>query len=347
MDDQYHVVLADFGLAMQLPCHENQRHMPLPFVGSLLWRAPELLTHSLYYTDQIDVWSLGITMLEYLINNTITEPHHQFLENDDEVAILYQIFTQSTPFIIPDQNHVTMVKQNQLHAHLDVVNILHDYQIHVDQQMIKLLIVMLQLNPQDRLKITSFDYDICPTTVSILSRGELYPNNNLTFFYTALLQMIKVSDLLALNIKTCLMSIDLFERYVVHFHLPALKQYDIVSATCLLLMAKVNEGYNIDLDELINYYGTFNVTSLKLMQIIILKNLNYVLTSCELDEILDYFNTLIQKEFVKKTGVNDTVKISLIEHQVIYPLFLKLYTTLNELNLFSGELFSFELIEYL
>jgi serine/threonine protein kinase len=293
MDNNFNVFLADFGLSMVLPCDETKRQLPLRFVGSLLWNSPELLTGNEYYTDQIDVWSLGITMLEYIIKDTITEPNMTFLNQyGNETSILYQIFTQCKPIINIDNDNYMLVKSNQLHAHLDIVKILNDYQVVVDNQVINLLTTMLQINPYDRLKITKFDYDVCPLVFDILPRGELHTDNNINDYYIALLQMIRASDSFALNTGTCLMAIDVFERYIVHRYLPALKIYKIVAATCLLLMAKINEGINLDIEEMLDYYEhIFNGTSLKQMEMIVLKKMNYVLTSCELDDYLSYFNT--------------------------------------------------------
>jgi hypothetical protein len=61
--------------------------------------------------------------------------------------------------------------------------------------------------------------------------------------------------------------------------------------------------------------------------------------------------TLIQDETknykTTNVNVNDDVKRSLVMHQKIYPMIIQLYTNLKNTNTFSGELFSFELLEYI
>ena len=351
IDDQNRVYLADFGLAVQLPCDEKYRDILLTRQGSPLYLAPEILTYNDYYNDKIDLWSLGITLLEYLTNNIVTDPPMIFLNNnEDNVSIIYQILTLS--HLQPDKMNYGLIKHKQLHGMIDVHAILHQYQIILSQQNTQLLTSLLQINPLDRLNITSYQFNVCQYQYDILPRGDLHAENFLSQYYDALYQLIEICDNLILKVSTCLLAIDLFERYVVHFKLTDLK---LASATCLLLMTKLNESINLDCDDIVtSYHNIFTKEKLQLTQIIIFKRFNFVLTSCETDELLHFFNDLtlsqLQSFHVSKQLVNvkmtQSIKINLIEHQIIYPLLLKTFKELHLNGIFSGSLFAFEMIEY-
>lgn len=58
--------------------------------GAYAYRAPELLMKK-HYTDKIDIWATGITMIEYYLGDYITDPsialHDQYPEEFDKMVI--------------------------------------------------------------------------------------------------------------------------------------------------------------------------------------------------------------------------------------------------------------------
>lgn len=88
VDTEGHIKLADFGLArltnipMRIYTHE---------VVTLWYRAPEILLGSKFYTNGVDVWSLGCIFAEMILRKPL-------FPGDSEIDQLFRIFrTLGTP----------------------------------------------------------------------------------------------------------------------------------------------------------------------------------------------------------------------------------------------------------
>ena len=57
------IKLGDFGYAAQLTREKKQRKSK---VGTVCWMAPEIIRAAEMYTEKVDIWSLGIMMLEFV-----------------------------------------------------------------------------------------------------------------------------------------------------------------------------------------------------------------------------------------------------------------------------------------
>jgi protein-serine/threonine kinase len=56
------IKLGDFGYAAQLTRERKKRNSK---VGTVCWMAPEIIRAAEMYTEKVDIWSLGIMMLEF------------------------------------------------------------------------------------------------------------------------------------------------------------------------------------------------------------------------------------------------------------------------------------------
>lgn len=56
------IKLGDFGYAAQLTRERRKRNSK---VGTVCWMAPEIIRAQEMYTEKVDIWSLGIMMLEF------------------------------------------------------------------------------------------------------------------------------------------------------------------------------------------------------------------------------------------------------------------------------------------
>lgn len=63
------IKLGDFGYAAQLTRERKKRNSK---VGTVCWMAPEVIKGKDMYTEKVDVWSLGIMILEFVFG----EPPH-------------------------------------------------------------------------------------------------------------------------------------------------------------------------------------------------------------------------------------------------------------------------------
>lgn len=57
------IKLGDFGYAAQLTRERKRRESK---VGTVCWMAPEIIRATEMYTEKVDIWSLGIMMLEFV-----------------------------------------------------------------------------------------------------------------------------------------------------------------------------------------------------------------------------------------------------------------------------------------
>lgn len=359
MDNNYNVYLADFGLSQEVTCDKNFRNLPLDIEGSYLYRAPEILTKNIFYTDKIDIWALGITLIEYLTTNIITEPRMDFLlDNPDKnnKNIIYEILTNCIHSYESNKFNYKRVKNYKIHTSIDINKILNIYMpdIIIPNNIITKLKSMLEINPYDRANITDLIKGInCPMINEMIVINELHENNNLYSYYDALYQMINICKLLNLKIITCYTSIVIYNHYVSNFKVDNDRKLKIITATCITLASKLYETVIIKNNKLILYYEkAFTENELRYMQMLLLKRFNYILTECQSDEIIHVLYKLTydkikynNKKQLINVKMSESMKFSVIEETYTYPILLKTYYNMQTQNLFQGNMFCFEVID--
>lgn len=88
LDTEGHVKLVDFGGAAVLTKEQSKRNS---LVGTPHWMAPELIRR-IPYNDSVDIWSLGITVLE------MAEGVPPFADISDGMKVMLKIVTDCAPF---------------------------------------------------------------------------------------------------------------------------------------------------------------------------------------------------------------------------------------------------------
>jgi serine/threonine protein kinase len=324
-NDQVKIVLADFGLAVQLPCEFSYRYIKHPISGSPIYMAPEMLSEDSYYNDKVDIWSSGLTLLEYLIDEYVTEPSEElFNKYDDFTAIKEQIYLIS------------------INGHIDVVRILQNHLSPEELSLIPtdLLIKMLQINPIDRSHITDlYDGVACNKTYS-LERGEILNHKLIPYYYNSVFSVLNIGKTLKVNPVICYLSIDVLERYLTKYDVKNLFELTLYAVSSLSLNYKLYENEDLDYNIIVEGFGNiFTVKDLLLAQFTFFQRLNYLLTSCDTDEFVHAINVITTKN-LKRYGI---LKIN---NDIIYPALHKMYLNIQKDGLYPGNLFPFELIDY-
>lgn len=369
-DNKIKLALADFGLAVQLPCVFSYRHVRNPLRGSPLYIAPEILTGDVYYDEKIDIWSTAITILDFITEKYTTEPtDDQFEQADDAYeAIIYKIISISDDkpveggLTAPTLEIYKQIKTGKYHNHVNVQNLLSSY--NIPPTIINALTTMLQINPADRIHIKNlYNGNLCTKEV-ILDRGEMKTNVK-NYYFKVIYNLIKCCDNLNINPTTCYISIDLFERYLANFEVTTidkspeamLKKLSLYAASCLILNHKLYETVEIDYDTIVIDFGyIFTVQELLFAQFYILKKFNYLLTTCDTDMFINALNIETSKSlktfnFKNINLINvekhllDDFKESVIYNRIIYPSLLNMYKSIEKEGLYPGDMFSDELIE--
>lgn len=361
VDNKIQLKLADFGLALQLPCEFSYRHLKNPIHGTPLYMAPEILTSNQYYNEKVDIWSTAITVLYFLIGE-VTNPSDELMNFADDfglLAVIYQIVEISTNNIYPDIKIYDQIKENKYY---DVVNVdkllkkLDHYDL-IPSGVIKALTSMLEINPEDRISITDlYNGKLCSIS-STLPRGDM-KTPMIDMYYDTVFKLIQCCDKLNVNPMTCYLSIDLFERYLANFDVTK-QNINVYAASSLIINIKLYDKMDLDFYDFVQYFDkTFTINELSHTQLLFLKRFDYLITTCETDEFLNLLNnemtsylnnynfSTVLKSLKLHGDMLEEFKISYINNKMVYPTLYKMYKNIQKDNLYAGNMFNFELVEY-
>lgn len=367
VDGRIQLFLADFGLCVQVPCETTYRYMKKPIHGSPLYMAPELLTINHYYDEKIDIWSAGITILDFLTGKYTTEPDNDLMiaaDDDAFVAIIYKQFELLKNPVQADVQNYKDVKNEKFHGGIDVdlilkTNLSDEHYSMIPKVIITALSSMLQMNPKDRVHIK----DLYPTTklcsiTDMVSRGEMISPMPLDEYYNVVYKMLKFCDNTDISPVTCYLSIDLLERYMAHFEVKSVKKLAIYACAMLLLNHKLYEKEELDIRTLMRMFNNeFTYNELAFAEVFILKKFNYLLTTCDTDDMIHAINSSTYKELkmynfttvLKSIKLNgdllEEFKLGVINRKIIYPTLFNMYRNIEDKELYSGAMFPFELVE--
>jgi serine/threonine protein kinase len=331
-NNQPKIALADFGLAVQLPCDPSYRHLDHPISGTPLYMAPEVLKGDSRYTDKADIWSAGITLMQYLTDAVVTEPPNDILNSFSNSfdALLYQIDSIS------------------FKGHIDVQAILLYYLTENEYDLISSenrdkLIQMLYIDDQYRARIIDlYDSELCKKTPPI-ERNELKNYKLLPLYYTTVDLLLSICRSLNINPIIFYLSIDLLERYLSVNDVSNLFEMTLYALSSLNLNYKLYEGVNLDYKKLLR--GVSNKITLKdlfLAQYKFLQKLDYLITSCYTDEFVQALSILADK-YLKQYGSQYPRE----NNEKVYSLLYKMYKRIQNDKVYPGNLHPFEMIDYL
>ena len=331
-----HCYYGDFGLAKQLACNVKDRHEPLrTWVYTVMYRPPELMVGRDDYTDKADLWALGVTLVEYLSREWL------FLHRvDDSDAIKIVLPKLSNPPPINQYaQYIDQLKQGTIHAHVFVVQFLVDT-IGVEQtklipmNIITMLNQLLQVNPNDRPSITTLvtNQVVCPDPPTLLSRGALFQNTGMTVsrYYKLVDWLTKVAKNEQLRQKTFIVCIDMFDRYLAHYHVIPDDSQLIILTLLLIAISMIQTEYVLTISDLVDYSkNKYTADQFETKELDIIRQLNYTFLSCEIDPYVSYIEQLPEQQSVK------------------YDRLSQLYKKIESKGLYAGDLSYDQIMSYL
>jgi serine/threonine protein kinase len=346
------VYLSDFGLSVQLPCDRKFRNIKLSYEsGTPLYFSPELLSKHRNYDEKIDMWGLGITLVTYFLEDEFTYPSTKSYDLAYDIAIdaiIYEILDN----LVEDHSFKSFMKLS-FHDHINLKKVFNnsnksDYYKKIPENIINLITSMLEVNPVDRLNIISLfpQVSACPGSDKQLEVGPT--KTDLTLYYNVLHKMLDVSNDLKLDTRIFISAINLLNKYI---HTYDVENLLLIGASCLYITDKVlNENTGGDPRDYIDMFDhKFTYKQFQLTEILILQNTNYMVSSCYVDEFIDEVANITRKASLSMhlPGVNDINRLKYAAIYVTYPLLDNMYIEIEKDGVFVGELFDFEMTEYL
>lgn len=336
--------LADFGFASQNICSFKYNLLHNDISGSPLYLAPELLTDHTLFNNKVDIWSSGITLLEYLTDAYITEPLD--INDHNMEGIVYRILELLNPPLGKTYKNYKDVQNYKLHQHIDVENVLIEYIGKenfnlIEHKYIKYLNKMLQINPNDRINIlTIYNGKKCSSNDDLLKRGRIvskYINNEI--YYIMVSKIFDVCTNFNINIYICYYSINLLECYIANFNFTNKNDFTYIPITIVIILLKFYDGINLNLNNLIKMNNNLNSININIYEQKILTQFKYIIHSCETDEFiieLEKNKDLLIKKYKDKNTVNEE----------LYNRLFKMYKNLKDQNIYPGYISGFQLVEY-
>ena len=113
----------------------------------------------------------------------------------------------------------------------------------------------------------------------------------------------------------------------------------------------MNESENYaDPDEYIKLFGNiFTIEDFQNTEITVLKKCNYMISSCYVDEFINDIMLFTRREGLKLRipGVSDENRYIYSAIYNTYPILNKIYKLMEKDKVYVGELFDFEMVDYL
>lgn len=347
------VYLADFGLGVQLPCDKQFRNIKLSYeVGTPLYLSPEMLSRHKNYNEKVDMWGLGITLVTYFLGEPFTYPSTKSfdLANDVDInAIIYEILDN-----LMEDHSFKSFNNLSFHDHIDLVKVFNnaskgDYYLFIPENIIKLITSMLEVNPVDRLDITSLfpGTSRCPGSNKQLEVGPT--TANIKVYYDVLHQLLNASSDFKLDTRIFISAINLFNKYL-HTYDVDVNKLLITGAACLYISEKLLSEHLVDPENYILMFDNkFTSKQFQVTEVVILEDTNYMISSCYVDEFINEVANINKKASLglRLPGVNDHNRLIYAAISYTYPLLDDMYTEIEKDGIFVGELFDFEMVDYL
>ena len=308
-DNNVTCYLADFGLSYQLPCNGNNDEIYFSLeLYTGFYRPPEVFIKD-QYDYSADIWALGIVLMEYLTGQIITNII-EYSPGDDEHDIVLPGILATTSDTSPDR--LTSLKQGLLTDHVHVDKYVGN---NISTNNILILESMLKFLPTDRIHITKLiqgTHIKCQLLQMPLRKFPIYFLEYSRYQQTTK-WMVDVAKRLELSIRALICAIDIRDRYGALYKITGENDL-LISIGCIIVADRMITDVNItDLDDYMEITNNiFTLEQLMSVQQDIMKAMNYLLVSCEIDDfvnVLEKFpninNVPYQRDIIPQPKHND------------------------------------------
>lgn len=342
--------IADFGLSRQITFEGGFQDDNLSAeVYTGLYRPPEIFTNHVDYTNKSDIWAMGLTIVEYFTQIPVL---------NNMASAMRQILALLTKSRRDTYSNKYRIEKYKLHDHIDHKKVMKQYLSVNEYKSIStdvshLLSLMLQVNPNDRASINDIitfpnipgisrnnkspvrnekELNIgktVPKIYHVVPLGNIFINRNneinSMMVHKLILWVIKASEVADLNIRTTVNCIDIVHRYISNYKVMP-KKLLLLTIGCLSLSIKLMETSGYTFDDYLHICGyNYKVRELRKIELVIIKRMNYIISSCDIDEFV-----------CKLCDVSD-----------VYTTLTNIYKLIMANNVYAGKLSYHAMIEYL
>jgi hypothetical protein len=314
---------ADFGLSRQLACNTKERQimMTIPMY-SANYRAPEIALNDANYTENADVWALGLTLLDYLTKDITIASYAVGAKENKELIETILDAADSDYSVKKYTLKVNNSPSNDLYIKVD--KILQDKlnafaRQGLTEKDVWELEQMLYLNPNKRVRVeTMVTKEVFgPPTVHMPSRGPPFEGDvgENELYYQLVFFMMDMAYALEFSVRTIIGAIDLLERYLAHFKIEK-RDRKLIAITCLEIVSKMIEQGPAFLEASANIVEETVLKTIE-TEIKIMKSMNYLFISCDIDPFIHYIDenaSTYQNKYDKLAAVYISLR-----NQGLYP----------------------------
>lgn len=301
--------LADFGISCKFDTLVDIENN----VYTYMYRPPEVVCGN-KYDYKADIWALGVSMLEFLTKKILIT-----CDDSLELIIRNMLNLLIVPLEYTDEN-IKLLKNMDIYDHIDIKPFLRrciseNFLIHEYNK----LTGMLAINPKNRLSITELINisDNISSSIPILQSNNILDNHvvqskdnvNSNRHYSNICKIINVYDILHnynddsdvditneffdYNINILIVAIDIFKRYILGNSITN-EELNVLVVSCLIISEKIVKCDNTTnvKDYIDVYMYDVNEYDLALMEISIIKRINYLIISKEAEIEIKMMSTI-------------------------------------------------------
>ena len=300
IDLQPECYLADFGLAKQTIClvPDKDKDMQTDYnVVTAPYRAPEIALNQ-PYNYKADVWSMGLTLLEYLTGKTIINA-----DSDYEIVNLIIKYAQNKNI-----TRKSLLQDSSIHNQIDIDVILKkglgpdalkmlDNIYDLRGSRAEKLGEMLELDQNNRIGVDELinfaileddDRLICFDKQAMPNRNHHIVSKKITYemIYILIDWMIDVSKEFGFVTKVLIAAVDLVDRYVTNFEIIRDK-LQLLGLVCILIASKSAGDIIVDINDYVHVSdNAYTPKEIREMEVDVFKKMNYLTISCDISPLL-------------------------------------------------------------
>lgn len=287
--------IVDFGLSCQTTLEKKfkREHLFTP-----QYKAPELFADPFQdFNGKVDFWALGCTICEYITGA-------DFLSQNVKQDIVMNL---SGGY---DKEIKLLLEKQKLRRSLDVKSKLSKFNIKLSSSLFSLLQSLLQIHPDDRKGLDSniLGIEECHLVPPQVLRKFIASNQiNKRMYYILVEWLCNVAESSRKSCQMLVLTIDILDRFMSIDANITICEFQLVGITCFLIADKLLSAGSESISTLLHLCcDAYSHTEMRKLQARILKSLDFIVQTREIDILLDLSLDDVMKlrKLMKEKNIN-------------------------------------------